>query len=455
MNLKKLKWLYLDDKIIFKIVSVGFAISLLFVNMGFDDINGMKGNGGVVGYWAESSGMYYTWASRVLINFLVFFFTDNPLILWAIFMGLSLYLIFNALNVLFVKKEEKLCNNFIVCLVMLFPFSMFIEAGWIATMTTYLSPIAFGLTALIPIKKQFSNESIGKKEYIFYTISLIYGSNNEQMMVVILGSYLVATVYFATSKRLNLYTIMMTCFSIASCLYTLTCPGNKYRKVAEMESWFPGYDMLDGLDKIELGYSTMLKWLLFDNNIVIITACIFLTFFVWKRYQDRDIRIVSAMPVLVVVFFGPLNEIVGNLFPYAKQISASIPYWGLINEDNRGDLGAFIQFAVMSGCVIILCIEIFLLCQQYYQLIACLTILFTSAASRIAVGFSPTIYASRTRTCAVLTIGIISVIVLIFSILVQNVELLKIIKKRVMPVMYILCGLNILNLWYIIYYTFK
>ena len=192
-----------------------FFLIFSFARRFNDDIwpGNLYENGNVLQYWQHSLNAYTTWSSRLFVNFI-----------WLILMY--------SLSKLFVKQNKKECNFMIACLVMLFPFQYMSEAGWIATMTTYLSPTAFGFLSLIPIKKFLDNEKFSWWEYILYTVALIYGANIEQMMVVILGAYVVAAIYFLTVRQFHFYWIIQFLLSIVSCLNTLWCPGNHFRILA-------------------------------------------------------------------------------------------------------------------------------------------------------------------------------------------------------------------------------
>lgn len=172
--------------------------------MARDDVGGMRvEQGNLLSYWNYSIEMYYTWASRVIVNFVVFIFTDNNPIYWAIFNGISMFVLIKAMKILFIDgNSDNMSDIFTSCMVMLFPFWHLSSAGWMATVTTYFLPMAFGLFSLVPIKSILKNEKIIWWKFVLYWLCLVYGANNEQVMVVILLSYLVF-LYGIASRRNN------------------------------------------------------------------------------------------------------------------------------------------------------------------------------------------------------------------------------------------------------------
>ncbi len=78
-----------DDKFIFFIISIVFGLIFSFASMFGDDISGMRVEGGsIADYWLKSVDKYYIWTSRLLVNFVVFIFTDNKnTFIWGAYMG--------------------------------------------------------------------------------------------------------------------------------------------------------------------------------------------------------------------------------------------------------------------------------------------------------------------------------------------------------------------------------
>ncbi len=329
--------------------------------------------------------------------------------------GGALYVLMYSISKLFVNNNRKECNIVIAGLVMLFPFQYLNSAGWIATMTTYFSPTAFGFLSLIPIKKTYLGERIKYWEYILYAIALIYGANNEQMMVVILGSYFVATLYLLIIKKNHFYIWIQLLLAVGSCLMTLLCPGNYVRKNKEIISWYKNWGMFNIIDKIDLGYSTTMEWLFFGSHIFVIAVCSLFTFILFKKYRKVNCILVAGIPTIIIVLLGPLREIILTMYPNISKLTEPIESNGLVTVANRGDFKAFGKYFIWATMIILLCIVIFLLQDSIRMLLISTVLIGAGTVSRLVIGFSPTIYASGPRTFTIMAFCIIAVACSIYA----------------------------------------
>lgn len=400
-----------DNKRVFYIICIMFSIILSFIPTYGDDIGGMRvENGTIVDYWKYSVHMCSTWTSRLFVNFVVFLFSDNKYtFIWAAYMGLSLYVLMYSFSKLFASDSTKECNLVIASIIMLFPWHYLNTAGWIATMTTYLSPIAFGFFSLIPIKKYLCDQKPKWWEGVVYSLALVYGANLEQMMIVILGSYTVAVVYFAVIKEKYVYLWIQLILSIASCFMTILCPGNFERKKKEAIAWYKSWDMFNKIDKIDLGYSTTMQWLLFGSHIFMIVICCLFAFIIWKKYNKLSFLSIAGVPTLLIIILGPLRSITATMYPSISVLTDSIERNGLVTVANRGNLSALSKYIIWAAMIILLSIVIALLQDSIRMFIASFVLICTGGASRVVMGLSPTVYASGARTFAVMVFCIMGV----------------------------------------------
>ncbi len=440
-----------NDKSIFFLVSIFITIILSFSKMANDDIAGMHLEGGTItDYWQRAVDMYSTWASRVLINFFVFLFADDNTIWWAISIGISMFMLMYAISTLFVNKNTKACNIFIASMVLFYPFYDLTTAGWIATTTTYFIPTSFGFFCLIPIKKIAKQETFKWWEYLLFSVTLIYAANNEQVMVIILGCYIVATVYFLISKKCHMFCIIQLILSFLSCGLILLCPGNQSRQKAEIIRWYPSWGMLGKVDKAELGYSTTMEWLFFGNNIFIIAIYLLFLYIIWQKYKNNILRIMALIPAILTLAFGPFKIISSYLFPSLAALTTPISQYGLVTAANRGDLESFGKYAVWGILLLFTCIELILLAEKFSTLLTSITIIGAGTASRLAVGFSPTIFASRYRTCEVMAFCIIAVACMIYSKSLEDGTITYTANSKILFIMQLLLILNMLNFLFLV-----
>lgn len=452
------------DTAIILLFSVLFAVIFAFVKIAGDDIGCYYvKNGTISDFWEKNMDMYNNWASRVLVNFVIFIFANHYPIYWAVCNGISMYVLLTAIRELFIKEtHSKDKTMFMVCMVAIFPYEHLSSAGWIATMCTYFWPMAFGLMSLIPIKAIANGEKQKWWKLLFYLCCLIYGANNEQVMVVLLCSYVVAFLwYLATNHKVHSTLLIFLMFSIASAIFIVICPGNANRKIVEIANWFPAFEHMNFLDKIELGYETVAYWLVFGNNLFFEVICLVLMIMVFKKYQNKFVRLISTIPAMITIAFGAFKTIVINIFPQIESLTGEIPYWGLANAENRGGLGPFLEFFVISICLVLFLQNIVLICETREQLLVSLTLVLSGVASRVVIGLSPTIYASGIRTCAVMSFCFIGVVIYLYA----NNPLFQtedtsnekgvIRSVNMLTMLEIIAGFAVVNLAYVVYNTFR
>ena len=410
INDKTKYYIFFKDNLVFLSVAFLFCLCMIFISYSNDDaVYRSLGLSECISTVAVQG--YYTWSSRLLINGVWMMILHGGRIVFGLYMGLSIFALLKAIEALFVRKPSNEFDLFVAVIVMLYPWQILSTAGWVATATSYFGPVAFGIAALIPIRRIYDGDSISLPAFAGYCICLIYGANLEQMMAVLLAAYIVALIWFTANKRLDLQIIILTCLSIVSAIYTLTCPGNSARSYSEVNNWFPTYPMFDSVDKMDLGITTTLHWMFFENNLLIIFICVMLAFLVWERYDNYFFRAISAIPATICVLVGPLQTVAASFFPYLAALANPAHTNGSFTVEKQGlGLGAM-QFAAMLFICICVLLSLILLNDTVQSFLVCCVLVCAGVGSRIVMGFSPTIYASNTRTYSVLLICMIMLIV--------------------------------------------
>lgn len=387
-----------------------FAVVMYRCDIFSDDVNKMYiGDCSIGSCLKQARMMYMEWSSRVIINFFIFFFTGGRKLLWAIAMGVCMYVLQKSLDALLIRKNNIIGNWLIAMFVSAFPYNDISSAGWIATTTTYFLPIAFSCAALIPIKKALHEERLRGWEYPMYMICTGIAANNEQCMAVLLGCYVIAIVYFALHKKFKGYVFFMFICNLASAVYTFLCPGNYVRKDLEIIDCFPTFGMMDLKDKIDVGYATAIRYLFLQTNVPVILVCIMFVVLIWSKYEKPLMRTVAVIPIAITLIMGPLCTVFSQVFKSFYLLKESLSPYGLFTPGNAGEILPFIEFAIGALALGSLIIEIFLLADTMECFLAAFVVIAAGIMSQIVLGFSPTIWASGSRTCAVMEFCIIVV----------------------------------------------
>ena len=386
-------------EMLFFIVSVLFGLSFLFAHMGADDVSTQQ-------YFEKSfmqgvkwiMDVIVTWSSRLLINmvFMIVRRYYNPLIY--LYAAGSMYVIQKSLYLLIGKREDFHLALFISAVSLSFPFVILSTSGWIMGTTSYYGPACCMLAAMVPIRKTYDGEKLKLWEELLYVLIVIYAANGEQNVVVLLGIYTVAFVYFLLKKNLRARIVILWILTGFSFAYMLLCPGNYARSEANEAYWFPAYGMLDPIDKFEIGLSTTLRYIFCESELLILICLFVMMLFIWRKYSDFLFRVISVVPFAAAVLLGPLRTVLTVISPAATVLYAQIDYHGAYNAASMARGSGPLQFVIFLILIACICAEIFLINDTPEGIVCDLSLAVMGVGSRVMLGFSPTIYASSTRT---------------------------------------------------------
>ena len=180
-------------------------------------------------------------------------------------------------------------------------------------------------------------------------------------------------------------------------IYVLTARGNEIRYNQELTNWFPDFEKLSIPKKIELGYSSTLRHLFFDKQSTILLFLFLLFVFTLSsqiyRKKFSFIGIFGLLPLPISLLFsfneylqnGRVLEVLNNFNQYGTTI-------------NLLDPKTWIPDILLT--ILLMSILVAIIYLLDYQVTSYVPLLFICAAivSRLIMGFSPTIWASATRT---------------------------------------------------------
>ncbi len=341
------------------------------------------------------SWRYDQWSSRSLIEGTLAVMVHFP-ILWRICDTLIFIAITYMLSNLFNPEKCFAKNLILVVCVLLFPLSLLYEVGYVATSLNYMWPLAAALFALTPLIKQFYGREVRKWEYIAAIPMFIVAGFQElicaTMILILLGS--LSWRAFGEHKPV-FFEIGGLIACIIMLIWALTCPGNDNRFMAETATWLPEYAGLNLFQKLDLGFSSMSKTLFFDpKNIFVLFFCLIMATVAHLRADRLWKKLIGWIPACYVLVFGIFGE---RLAQHLSPVSAM--------RDSVGKLGTGMTLNPLSWIPNLIFVAIFALLlislrfavkdrKQYGFLFFVLGI---GAASRGAMGLSPTVWASGGR----------------------------------------------------------
>ena len=383
------------------ILGVVFAVIHLFLPVTLADDTWfaqiLAGNKATLANWSRFlHERYELWSSRIAIEALLIVMARFPW-LWRVadtFVCIAITLLLSRLF----NPEKSREKNLLLCLLWLtFPVWLTWEAGFLATTLNYTWPLCAALLALTPMVKQFQGREVKKWEYAVAFPALLFACFAELLcatfLLAVMGS-LVYRIFF--EKKSPAFQIGCALICGAMLVFALTCPGNDNRTLLETASWFPEYAELSLVQKVDIGFSSMMEAMFLRPNSFVLIFCAVLALAVWIKTENWRRAIPASFPFL----YGFLRGVCG------------------LGEDMVGELGTGLVLSKplswLPVLIFALLLALILLCLRIVfddtkQYCFWFFLLFLGAASRMAMGLSPTVWASGNRSCMFLYLAMSAV----------------------------------------------
>lgn len=345
---------------------------------------------------------YTGWSSRTIIEVVMVIISSFPNIVWHVLdIAICIFIVAMLCKLLNIQNKKSELLILLTCIATYSVIDMS-SAGWIATTMNYSWPLAMLLFLLVTIQKILKKEQIGKFEYLYSILACIYSCNNEQITVFMTIISFSILLFESQNKCFQRRLIPYFIITILEFLYIAISPGNAYRREFETNYWFPDYANYHLFDKIYLGYSTTINNLFYSNNLIVLFFLVALMINIWTKYSNGIIKIVSAIPVVFIVFVQYLSghRLLNN---YYVNLLKTPCYEGRIEQ--LTGIGYF-----SFGVSIILVVSVLISFWHAFvedNLIIFMGVFIGSIASRLILGFSASIYVSGYRTFLLLEASLI------------------------------------------------
>lgn len=289
---------------------------------------------------------------------------------------------------------------------------VFVDAGFIATTVNYLWPIAFGLFSLISVKKTYFKEKTSVLYEIVSLPLLVYATNMQQMCAVLLGIFLLFNGFLWFNKKFDLFHFIRLLITIAGTFMSLylNFTGDNSRMLRETNRYFPQFAELNIFEKAELGFSSTFYCFIMETRFAFFPFLIFtfyLSYRIFKTKKDLLPKIISLITPVVTLFAGILSLFKNPVYDF---LSGGMVHGRMTKSVYNFNVVPFLLYILVALLVVytvLVSIE-----KKEHKLFA-FSALFIGLASRILMGFSPTVWASGYRTFSILLIGFIYVILIV------------------------------------------
>jgi len=340
---------------------------------------------------------YHTWSSRVAIEGLLILLVRFP-ILWRVSNSVICILLTVAAKRLFNPEGSRAKNWILFAIFFLFPLGIFYEVGYVATTLNYLWPLCAIFWAILPTAKAFLGRHVAAWEYAVAIFALLFAAFQEQACAVLLALYLGGACYLAIAKkRVDLFGSIAVCVCIAFLIYTFTCPGNQNRFSLEEAANFPNFSSLSMLQKIEIGFSSMMQASFLSLNVFTALFCLLVSIAAFFKKTKTHVRVLSLLPTSVAMLCGVLGSALEAVCPPILVLRSSVGQTGTAPTWHSPISWLPLILFVLLLAIILYALFALIPNRKLYWLFAFL--LSVGAASRIAIGLSPTVWASGERTC--------------------------------------------------------
>ena len=360
---------------------------------------------------------YTNWTSRILLETFLVVLVHGHYLLWCVLDSLMAVLLVASLGELLGMRRNAATVALISLMIAFVPVGILYSAGWIATSTNYLWPLAFGVYGLLPIRRIVDNGTFRGWEYISFSAALIVAANQEQMAAILLAFYLAAVFYLSRQereaqdkKKQQRFLLWMIVLLILSLIFILSCPGNDLRKETEIEKWFPQFPQYHLPEKLLMGYLTTFVYYVagIGNQLLLPVFTLILAVATACRVQKVWKRLAAFVPVAGTVVLG---------FPLRYSVKEGLVWHPSYYYDlfaniylPRHDLCNYVNWQValesIGDLILVLWMVLLLywLFGKTHELAVMLFALAAGFGSRMIIGLSPTVYASGYRTTLFCTV---------------------------------------------------
>lgn len=335
------------------------------------------------------SERYLGYSSRLVIEGTLVV-VSRSMLLWKVLDILVWLLLAWSLAKLLGVTDDTKMNWIVMGFVLLYPMGEMSSAGWSATMTVYVWPLAFGLYALTILTRICREERIRPHTWILAILAVCFAANNEQMCMLLFPAFLLGLLYAWKQKKRGAPMLLLYLFITAVALvFALTCPGNKVRAAEEIEKGIQEFSMLSAGEKLYLSFTdTMEHFQEFNPVFFVFTGVLMIL--VILRYKKPAYIILSAFPV-VFALQGTDLGLVFHRFLFLEKEN------GLTMESYM-NAAPYLRLAIYIAVWLALFLELILLADGYFECGCLCLLLLDGLGTRLIMGFSPTLYISGDRT---------------------------------------------------------
>lgn len=348
---------------------------------------------------------YFGWSTRIFCDAAFLLLLKAPPMLWKI-LDSCLYTAFAfALSSLVADGKSRRVDWLIVCLFLIYPFTDMVSAGWITTTCVYLWTCAAIAFAMLPVKRLLSRpgEKLPRRYAVLGILAAFFAGSQEQACCALLALLGLFAVYRLV-KRQKLHPLLIAQLVVAAIMLSLhfSSPALSIRDVEEAAVWFPDYHTLGFFTRLEMGFSGTMYHFLMEPNLLYASFAGLLTLRLAQKKAGPAILLAAAFPLCVSLCFGfGLGfEAISAAFPAFAAVRDALTHYG--TAPAFGDWDTFLPLLVLLAAALCQVVALLAAFDEKKRGWLAIYILGVGVAARVALGFSPTVWASGKRTFVIL-----------------------------------------------------
>lgn len=354
------------------------------------------------------------WSSRLLIEGAVNILSKNILIWQVLTIIFGSVLFWSLARILKITRIWQAIVLFTV--VLLINSQILATAGIFATTINYLWPLAclgfvFAVTLYPPGTKAKRLVSA-----IFVWPLVIFAACSEQVSVLGLLLFFGYIFYLLFDKRRVSVQAWIICLMFAlGIINALISPGNDARTAAETINWWPTFAHMSALDKLIAGSVVTFSRIFLAPEVPAILLVVGLAVMSWTKRNLRAFIAILPTVAILTLFFAPNTTGMPGTYirqiNYFNELRAEALYLSPDNYETSGTIYLLLFFIIMLS----ISLAVYFLYGSTKKTLFLLFMLLIGFGVSLLVSFSPTLFASSTRTLFPLLIIIASIDFVILS----------------------------------------
>jgi hypothetical protein len=252
-----------------------------------------------------------------------------------------------------------------------------------------------------------SKPAIAVQYKVLAIVAVIYVADGELgsvFLTVALFTLLLVAILEHTNKGL---VIITTVFSVLRVILHLVWESFSSRSDREMKAYFPDYGTRNFLDKIQAGFSSTFHAVFKDEPLLLFVLCLTILLITIAKHKSTVSMLIASFPLVLISIEGVFRSLCPPTFKFIGALENTYTgNYGISSYDNYYVKSGYILiflWAVAAVCVIISLFNIF----DFTEAIVCTGLLAAGMLSSMAMGFTPNIVASGSRTQVYLLLSVL------------------------------------------------